>query len=596
MVEFSRSNAAEFIDEDDEMDEEPGEVIESAPPLQVGEERVIDSSGIKKKLIKRGIGWETPDFGDEISVHYVGRLLDGTEFVSTRVKSDPLLLKLGHDETLSGLSKGITSMTKGEKALFTVPPRIGHGLAGDSSIPRGSTIQLEVELISWIRVVDVCKDGGIIKKIMEQGGESGPPGDLDEVTVKYSAMLDDGSLLAKSHEAGVEFHVKEGHFCPALTKAVKTMKRGEKVKLVVQPQYALGDGNESSLVSSLPPNAVLLIDLELVSIKPVIDVCGDSKVLKKITKDGEGVTADSGASVAIRYTATLEDGTVFEKRGCDGLDPLEFVTDEEQVITGLDQAAMTMKKGECALLTVDPEYGFGSNEVVKDLAIIPPCSRIVYEVEMLDFIREKTPREMSDQERIETATSKKEEGNVLFKDGNYKRAGKKYEKALDYVAEDAVFGENDLRLVQSLKVSSWLNSAACCLKLNDFQEVIKLCSKVLDIEFSNIKALFRRAQAYLETGDLLLAERDINKALEADPLNREVKLLQKKLKELKAESDKRDAKLYSTMFPPTHRDCSASNKKRKIGGSDNSRTIEEASSVEMESSVAISQPDQSNVS
>lgn len=64
MVEFSLANAADFIGEDDE---EPGEEIESAPPLGVGEEREISSTGIKKKLIKNGIGWEAPDVGDEVT-------------------------------------------------------------------------------------------------------------------------------------------------------------------------------------------------------------------------------------------------------------------------------------------------------------------------------------------------------------------------------------------------------------------------------------------------------------------------------------------------------------------------------------------------
>ena len=49
----------------EDSDEEPGEVIESAPPLRVGEERVFNSTGLKKKLIRRGLGFETPEFGDE---------------------------------------------------------------------------------------------------------------------------------------------------------------------------------------------------------------------------------------------------------------------------------------------------------------------------------------------------------------------------------------------------------------------------------------------------------------------------------------------------------------------------------------------------
>lgn len=56
-----------YVEDEDDLDEEPGEVIESAPPLKVGEERVLSNFGIKKKLLKRGVGWETPEFGDEVS-------------------------------------------------------------------------------------------------------------------------------------------------------------------------------------------------------------------------------------------------------------------------------------------------------------------------------------------------------------------------------------------------------------------------------------------------------------------------------------------------------------------------------------------------
>lgn len=44
--------------------------------------------------------------------------------------------------------------------------------------------------------------------------------------------------------------------------------------------------------------------------------------------------------------------------------------------------------------------------------------------------------------------------------------------------------------------------------------------QVLDIESYNVKALYRRAQAYMEISDLVLGEFDIKKALEADPQNR----------------------------------------------------------------------------
>lgn len=48
---------------------------------------------------------------------------------------------------------------------------------------------------------------------------------------------------------------------------------------------------------------------------------------------------------------------------------------------------MTMKKGEHAIITVDPLYGFGNVEVGRDLATVPSSSTLSYEVEVLDFVK-----------------------------------------------------------------------------------------------------------------------------------------------------------------------------------------------------------------
>lgn len=561
------ANAEAFIDgDDDEVDEEAGEEIESAPPLNVGEEREINSNGLKKKLLKHGHGWETPEFGDEVTVHYVGILLDGTKCVSTMDKGEPVTFELGQEKVVAGLDCGIVTMRKGERALFILPSETGFGSTDLDAVASKTVVQFEVELVSWISVVDVCKDGGIIKKIMEKGELIGPPGDLDEVLVRYAVRLLGGVTVAETPEHGVEFYVKDGHFCQALPKAIKTMRKGERVNLIVQPQYAFADGNKDSEngVPSIPPSSILNIDLELVSFKPVINVTGDLGVLKKILKEGEGLlTASEGAAVTIRYTAKLEDGTLLEKRGFDG-EALKFLTDEEQVVAGLDQAVATMKKGEHAIVTVEPDYGFGNTEVKLDLAMVPPCSTIIFEVEMLEFTKEKDPGEMNKQERIQVAQRKKEEGNLLFKNGKYRGAVKKYEKAIDCVNEDEPFKDDDQKIVKSLRVACWLNGAAACLKRNYFQEAIKQCSKVLEVESCNVKALYRRAQAFMETADLHLAELDIKKALEIDPENREVKLIQKTLKQLQAESNKRDAKLYTTMFACLSNENSSAAKRLKV--------------------------------
>eukprot|EP00246_Nothoceros_aenigmaticus_P003382 TRINITY_DN1451_c0_g1_i1.p1 TRINITY_DN1451_c0_g1~~TRINITY_DN1451_c0_g1_i1.p1 ORF type:complete len:595 (+),score=183.93 TRINITY_DN1451_c0_g1_i1:170-1954(+) len=523
----------------------------SGGPIKVGEDKEIVKGGIKKLLLKEGTGWETPEAGDEVKVHYTGTLLDGTKFDSSRDRGDPFTFKLGQGQVIKGWDQGVGTMKKGEVAVFTIEPLYAYGESGSPpTIPPNATLKFEIELLSWASVKDICKDGGVFKKIIVEGEKWESPKDADEVTIRYEAKLEDGTVIEKTPEEGVEFYLGDGCFVPAIAKAVKTMKRAEKVQLTVKPSYGFGAAGRSPSagVVAVPPNATLLIDLDLVSWKSVEEVTDDKRVMKKVLKSGEGYDKpNDGATVQVKYIAKLADGTIFEKEGHDG-DLFEFVSDEEQVIAGLDRAIGTMKKGEISLVTIAPDYGYGDVETKRALATVPPKATLTFEVELVSFVKEKENWDVDNAEKTVFAAKKKEEGNVLFKAGKFWRASKKYEKAVKFVEVDSAFDDEQKKQSKVLKVSCYTNNAACKLKLKSYHDAVKLATKALEVDSSNVKALFRRAQGYIEIADYDLAEWDIKKALELEPKNTEVKVLAKSLKQKQIEQNKKEAKLYGNMF------------------------------------------------
>lgn len=66
---------------------------------------------------------------------------------------------------------------------------------------------------------------------------------------------------------------------------------------------------------------------------------------------------------------------------------MRYILCAEQVVEGLDRAVKGMKKGEVALITIQPEYGFGSSDSRQELAIVPAKSTLFYEVEMVSFVK-----------------------------------------------------------------------------------------------------------------------------------------------------------------------------------------------------------------
>ena len=105
------------------------------------------SHALLKEDLVVGTG-ATAEPGQDVIVHYVGRLADGKQFDSSRARRDPLDFALGAGDVIRGWDEGLPGMRVGGKRRLTIPPELAygaHGLAG--VIPPHSTLVFEVELL-----------------------------------------------------------------------------------------------------------------------------------------------------------------------------------------------------------------------------------------------------------------------------------------------------------------------------------------------------------------------------------------------------------------------------------------------------------------
>ena len=102
------------------------------------------ASGLQYEIIREGTG-KKPVATDQVKVHYVGTLYNGTTFDSSRDRGEPITFPL--NQVIQGWTEGVQLMTEGSIYKFWIPAELGYGDRAAGSIPAGSLLIFEVELI-----------------------------------------------------------------------------------------------------------------------------------------------------------------------------------------------------------------------------------------------------------------------------------------------------------------------------------------------------------------------------------------------------------------------------------------------------------------
>jgi FKBP-type peptidyl-prolyl cis-trans isomerase FkpA len=106
-------------------------------------------SDLQIQEVKAGAG-AVATKGKTVSVHYVGRLLDGTKFDSSYDRGQPIEFPLGAGMVIKGWDMGIEGMKVGGKRKLTIPPALAYGERGTPGgpIPPNATLVFDVELVA----------------------------------------------------------------------------------------------------------------------------------------------------------------------------------------------------------------------------------------------------------------------------------------------------------------------------------------------------------------------------------------------------------------------------------------------------------------
>lgn len=370
-------------------------------PEDVTYETNEDGLGIYDMTLGDG---DTPQEGDILSTNYVmwlvspdqpdaPQLLDDSE-----VTGQPLEFVLGSGQVFPGWEIGVADMQVGGRRQLLIPPDLAFGADGGGIFPPGSSLILQIELLSveappTPTAVDpadfTTTDSGLQFYDLEPGtGEVAADG--DSVSVDFILWVADGpTYFTGSYQQGVpfDFRIGAGQVFPGWEEGMIGMQVGGTRQLLIPGDLALGEEGYGDVI---PPNAALLMEVVLndvrkAAVRTEIDEADftttDSGLMYYDIVVGDGATPEVGQTAVVHYTGWLEDGTQFDSSLDRGV-PFEFPVGIGSVIAGWDEGVATMQVGGKRQLRVPADLGYGEAGAPPT---IPPGATLIFEVELLDL-------------------------------------------------------------------------------------------------------------------------------------------------------------------------------------------------------------------
>ncbi|MEM1396656.1 MAG: FKBP-type peptidyl-prolyl cis-trans isomerase [Pseudomonadota bacterium] len=251
-----------------------------------GKDGVVSTeSGLQYLVLEEGgDGGASPLPTDTVDVHYVGTLIDGTEFDSSRARG--AAARFQANQVIEGWIEGLQLMSEGDRFRFFIPPALAYGDNGTPGGPIGPNEALifDVELLrvnNPERNLETAAtflaenggkegvkttDSGLQYKILTEGDASAAsPNETNVVKVHYEGRLLNGTVFDSSYERGEPAEFPLGRVIPGWIEGVQLMKEGDKYQFFIKPDLAYGERGTPG--GPIGPNELLVFDVELLEVK-----------------------------------------------------------------------------------------------------------------------------------------------------------------------------------------------------------------------------------------------------------------------------------------------------------------------------------------
>lgn len=374
-------------------------------------------------------------------------------------------------------------------------------------------------------LVDIYSDGNIVKKVISFG--SGPIKKRDDVLVKLKITQETQEIFV---DDDLNLSVELQFIPQGLIDLLCTMEKDEIAEVTVKSEFF--KANFSEYVPDILTSADLTVNLTIKEIKPIMDLYENGSFFMRFMEKTAEINSSGCTRARIQYKLEINNFTYLDNTE---QVPMQVLIPDIRLPELWNFAISHMKQGEqvrieCDLLHdniflldngADPNYNISTHR--------PSQSKTAYlYLKVATFDTGILTDCMSTAERSEAALRLKDEGNVFFSANNLEKAVEFYKSALatlEPISDDpGVLRMNCATVLGNLTL--------VFVKIKSWTVAEEFASKVLEINSSDVKALYRRGLARIGNNRLDAALDDLKSAKEIAAANGDNNTLQLISKEI----------------------------------------------------------------